>query len=94
MQILSLSEIESFIQKVKNGKKLVITGEYDPDPYGGGTHWDYEMYYDYKWQKFVLKTNFYPSQYHNEPEISYLNMNEEQAISHLLRQDKNKVSCW
>jgi hypothetical protein len=90
----TLSEIGAFIQEMKNGKKIIITGEGDPDPYGGGAHWDYEMYYRAEMQIFVLKTNFYASQYNSEPEISYTEFDEVKAIKHLLQEQAHKISCW
>lgn len=91
---LTSAEIENFIQQIKSGKTLRLSGEYDPDPYGSGTNWDYEMQYNSETQQFVLKTNFYASQYNTEPEVSYSDMDEVQTIKYLLQQNKNKITCW
>jgi hypothetical protein len=92
--MLTLAEIEDFIQRMKIGETLRISGEYDPDPYGGGANWNYEMTYNVEAQNFVLKTNFYASQYNTEPEVSYEYLDEEQTIKYLLPQIKHKISCW
>jgi len=94
MPKLTIPKIETFIQELKKGKKLTIAGEYDPDPYGGGTHWDYELRYDAERQIFVLQTNFYASQYNTEPEISYLDLNEKEVMERLLSENEHSVSCW
>jgi hypothetical protein len=88
---LTLDEIEDFIEKMKNGKTLILSGEYDPDPYGGGANWNFEIQYNFEKQIFVLKTNFYPSQYNTEPEVSCNYLDEEQTIQYLLHQNKNKL---
>jgi hypothetical protein len=94
MTTLSTPEIEAFLQEIKAGKKLILAGDSDPDPYGGGAHWDYEIQYNPVTQLYVLKTNFYASQYNSEPEISYQEFDEEAAKKRLLHENKYKVSCW
>ncbi len=94
MEKLTITEIEAFIQEMKQGKKLILAGEYDPDPYGGGANWNHELRYEAEKQIFVLQTNFFPSQYHSEPEISYLDLDEVQVIKRLLFEIKHRVSCW
>lgn len=94
MTKLTIPKIETFIQELKKGKKLTIAGEYDPDPYGGGANWAYELRYDAERQIFVLQTNFYASQYNTEPEISYLDFNEKEVMERLLFENEHSVSCW
>jgi hypothetical protein len=94
MTTLSVSEIEAFLQDMKAGKKLILAGEGDPDPYGGGAHWDYEMQYNTETQLYVLKINFYASQYNSEPEVSYQEFDEEATKKRLASEIKHRVSCW
>lgn len=88
------AEVEAFIQEMKKGKTITLAGEYDPDPYGGGANWSCEMYYNLETHTFVFQTNFYPSQYHNIPEIFYQELDEQKAIERLLSENKYKISCY
>lgn len=64
----SEAEVLKLMADLKEGYILSHSRESDPDPYGGGAHWENELFFDSATQKFYNLHKFWASQYNHDPE--------------------------